>query len=44
MDRKEKVEDRGLWGPLIALFRLLRGWSQTRLARKAGIHKSQVSR
>ena len=41
---KDGVNDRGHWGPLIGLFRLLRGWSQTRLARRAGIDKSQVSR
>ena len=42
--RKKTTEDRGLWGPLIGLIRVLRRWSQTRLARKAGMSKSQLSR
>jgi tetratricopeptide (TPR) repeat protein len=40
---QESKEERGLWGATIGLFRLLRGWSQTKLARKAGIDRSQVS-
>jgi tetratricopeptide (TPR) repeat protein/DNA-binding transcriptional regulator YiaG len=42
--RKKTAEDRGLWGPLIGLIRVLRRWSQTRFARKAGMSKSQLSR
>jgi tetratricopeptide (TPR) repeat protein len=40
---EERGEERGLWGATIGLFRLLRGWNQTKLARKAGIERSQVS-
>lgn len=42
--RKKTTEDPGLWGPLIGLIRVLRRWSQTRFAGKAGMAKSQLSR
>lgn len=40
---QESSEEGGLWGATIGLFRLLRGWSQTKLARRAGMDRSRVS-
>lgn len=41
---RPRDEENGEEGAIIALFRLLRGWTQTRLASKAGMHKSRISR
>ena len=41
---RPRDEENGEEGAIIALFRLLRGWTQTQLANKAGMHKSRISR
>lgn len=44
MNEQENVRYQDDWGAVVALFRMLRGWSQTQLAEAAGMDKSQISR
>lgn len=44
MQEREDAKNRDDWGAVVALFRMLRGWSQTQLAKAAGMDKSRISR